>query len=277
MKSFVKWVGSKRQLLAIIKQYLPKKYNIYHEPFVGSGALLFELQPNDASINDLNKELINCYLSIRNYPREVIKYLSQFKDTESDYYYIRSLDRVPNANMTTIMGTNSFRAARMIYLNKTGFNGLYRVNKQGYFNVPYGKHGNYVPDVETIMEVSQYLKNNNIKYSNVDFEIAVKDAQKGDFVYFDSPYDTLSDTANFTAYTKEGFTRNDQIRLRDCFKELSDRGCYCMLSNAGTEFIKDLYKDFNIVDVQATRMLNCKGDKRGKVSEVLIMNYNNQI
>ena len=271
LKPFLKWIGGKRQLLPIIKQYIPKEYNTYFEPFVGAGAVLFELQPKTSVINDLNEELINCYIQIKQNPWFIVEYLKQFSQdySEQHYYQIRNIDRDDNWSDYSA----PFRAARMIYLNKTGFNGLYRVNKQGYFNVPYGKHSNYMPDIETIMQVSQYLKNNNVKFNNIDFELAVKQADKNDFVYFDSPYDIISDTANFTSYTKEGFTKDDQIRLRDCFKELSERGCCCMLSNAGTDFIKDLYKDFTIVDVEATRVLNCKSDKRGKVPEVLIMNY----
>jgi DNA adenine methylase len=273
IKPFLKWCGGKRQLLPIIRQYVPKEYNTYYEPFVGAGAVLFDLQPKKAIINDLNEELIDCYMSVRDNIEEVITYLKLFKDTKEYYYSIRELDRNPSMDMLNC----SFRAARTIYLNKTGFNGIYRVNKSGYFNIPYGKHEPYEPDIETIKAVSQYLKNNNVLIHSVDFEIAVEHTKAKDFIYLDSPYDTISDTANFTSYTKEGFTKDDQIRLRDCFKRMSDKDCYCMLSNAGTDFIKDLYKDFNIVDIEATRMLNCKGDKRGKVSEVLIMNYNNQI
>jgi DNA adenine methylase len=268
---FLKWVGGKRQLLPIIKQYIPKQYNTYYEPFVGAGAVLFELQPKKAVINDLNQELINCYRVIKDNLDELLKEFNRgYIDTEERYYAIRNWDRSYDYS-------NNFkswiRAARTIYLNKTDFNGLYRVNKNGYFNAPYGKHGNFKPDVENITEVNQYLINNNIIIYSVDFETAVEDAIEGDFIYIDSPYDTISDTANFTSYTKEGFTKEDQIRLRNCFKKLSERGCYCMASNAGTDFIEELYKDFNIVDIEARRNINCDGNKRGKVSEILIMNY----
>lgn len=275
MRSFVRWAGSKRQLLPTLKQYIPKEYNVYYEPFVGSGTLLFYLQPTNAIINDLNEELINCYRVIEDYPDKLIEELQRgYLDTEKRYYEIRKWDR--SFNWPTYFQPWE-RAARFIYLNKTGFNGLYRINKEGYFNVPYGKHGNFKPDIETIMEISKYLNDNNITITNVDFELAVKDTDKNDFIYFDSPYHPLSKTANFTNYTKDGFTKDDQIRLRNCFKELSERGCYCMLSNACTDFVKDLYKDFNIVEIEATRMINCDKNKRGKVPEVLILNYNNQI
>jgi DNA adenine methylase len=274
MKPFLKWVGGKRQLLPIIKQYIPKEYNTYFEPFVGAGALLFELQPKKAIINDLNQELINCYLSICSNVTAVLDYLNKMENIEDVYYKIRSLDREKDWDDYV----NTFKAARTIYINKNGFNGLYRVNKNGYCNVPYGRHENiFIPDKNNLLEASNYLSSIDLHIFNTDFKRVFEMTDANDFVYCDPPYDTISDTANFTSYTKEGFTKDDQIRLRDCFKELSNRGCYCMLSNAGTDFIKDLYKDFTIIDLQATRVLNCKGDKRGKVSEVLIMNYNNQI
>jgi DNA adenine methylase len=276
VKPFLKWVGGKRQLLPEIKKYIPKEYNTYFEPFLGGGAVLFELQPKKAVINDLNEELINCYKEIRDHPEQVRDCLRLFQseDCEKFYYNVRDMDLKDN----WYNQPNYWKAARIIYLNKTCFNGLYRVNKNGHFNVPYGKHKNKFDfDRENLYKIYQYLSNNNIKIHNVDFEIATEYTKEKDFIYFDSPYDTISDTANFTSYTKEGFTKDDQIRLRDCFKELSDRGCYCLLSNAGTDFIRDLYKEFNIVEVKANRAINCKGNRRGKVTEVLIMNYNNLI
>jgi DNA adenine methylase len=271
MNPVIKWVGGKRQLLPIIKQYIPKEYNTYFEPFVGGGALLFDLQPKKAAINDLNFDVYNLYKVIRDNPQELIDTLEQFKNTEEDFYKIRSWDRIENwqLNYTPVQ-----IAARMLYLNRTCYNGLYRLNSKGQFNSPYGHYRSV--SFNNLLEVSEYLKHNYICITNVDFVLAVQQATNNDFIYFDPPYDPVSDTANFTAYTKEGFDKLDQVRLRDKIIELSDRGCYCMLSNAGTDFIKELYRDFYIVDVQARRSVNCNGDSRGKVSEVLIMNYNNQ-
>lgn len=271
MNSFLKWVGSKRQLLPEIKKYIPKEFNFYYEPFLGSGAVLFDLQPKKAIINDTNKELINCYITIRDFPNEVIHELNHYFNTEKDYYRIRKWDQ---SNFWPDYFQTWERAARFIYINKNGFNGLWRVNKQNQCNVPYGKHeGKYKPDVETIMNVSNYLKNNDIEILNNDFEVVLENAKDKDFVYIDSPYDIISDTANFTNYTKDGFTKNDQIRLRNCFVRLSNEGCFCLLSNADTEFIRELYKDFEIISVEARRNINSDGNKRGKVGEVLVRNY----
>jgi DNA adenine methylase len=270
MKPPIKWVGSKRQLLPEIRKYYPKEFNFYYEPFLGAGSVLFDLQPKNAIVNDINEELINCYIQIKNNPDKVVDFLKQLPNTEQQYYHIRNLDKQDNYRLFN----DEFRAARFIYINKNGFNGLWRVNKQNKCNVPYGKHkSEYKPDVETIMNVSNYLQNNNINFFNIDFELVLKSAQKGDFIYYDSPYWPLSETSNFTNYTKDGFTKDDQIRLRNCFKELSERGCYCSLSNSYCDFILDLYKDFNIIEIQAKRNVNCDGEKRGKISEVLIKNY----
>ena len=273
---FLHWPGGKRQLLPEIKKYMPIQYNVYYEPFIGAGALLFELQPKIAIVNDFNDELINCYKTIKDNLDDIIKYLQPFQDTKKYYYSIRELDRNPNLDMAS----SAFQAARMLYLNRTCFNGLYRVNSKGYFNTPYGYHNerenfhrplNY--NFNNLKSVNQYLQNNSISFLNIDFSQAIQNANKNDFVYLDPPYDAMSNTANFTAYTAQGFDRDDQTRLFYTFKKLSDRGCYCMLSNAGTDFIKNLYKEFNIQEIKANRVINCKGDKRGKVSEVLIMNY----
>jgi DNA adenine methylase len=273
LKSPLKWTGSKRQLLPEIRKYYPKNFNTYYEPFLGSAAVLFDLQPKNAWVNDLNWELINLYSVIKNNLDELIHELETqcCIDTKERYYQIRKWDR-------SLQWPKYFQsweiAARTIYLNKTGFNGLYRLNKQGKFNVPYGKHETpFKPNIENLKEVSKYLNDNNIIMTFHDFELAVKDAEKEDFVYFDSPYYPISETSNFTSYTKDGFNKEDQIRLKNCFEELSNRGCYCLLSNSYCDFIKDLYKDFEIIEVKATRMINSKGNGRGKISEVLIKNY----
>ncbi len=235
-------------------------------------AVLFDLQPNNAIVNDINEELINCYTQIKDNPEKVIHELeTQCINTEERYYQIRNWDQ---SNFWPNYFQPWERAARFIYINKNGFNGLWRVNKQNKCNVPYGKHlGEYKPNIETITNVSNYLKNNNIEFLNVDFEQAIKNAHRLDFIYFDSPYFPISETSNFTNYTKNGFTKDDQTRLRNCFKKLSERGCYCLLSNSDTEFIRELYKEFNIIEVQAKRNINSKSDKRGKIGELLIKNY----
>jgi DNA adenine methylase len=273
IKPFIKWVGGKRQLLPEIRKYIPENFGTYYEPFVGAGAVFLDISPQRALISDANKELINCYQEIRDHYNCVISHLETFDDSEEAYYRIRDLDLHDNYGTYS----SSFKAARMIYLNKTDFNGLYRVNSKGHFNVPYGKHENkFVINYDGLKEISEYLNNNLIAITSDDFEKAVESALPGDFIYFDPPYDPVSETSNFTKYTSDGFTKQDQIRLRDCFVKLTERGCKCLLSNAGTDFIKDIYKDYNIVEVQANRAINSVGSKRGKVTEVLVMNYNNE-
>ncbi|NLE05829.1 MAG: DNA adenine methylase, partial [Crenarchaeota archaeon] len=269
IKPFLHWVGGKRQLLPEIKKYMPKQYNVYYEPFLGAGAVLFELQPKVAVVNDFNSELVNCYESIRDHLNHLLEEFNRgYFDNEKRYYEIRSWDR---SDKWPTFFQSWERAARTIYLNKTCFNGLYRLNSKGQFNVPYGKHKKlFEVEKDTLIDVSAYLDNNAITILNTDFSQVIKEANKNDFVYFDPPYDPVSDTSNFTNYTADGFNKDDQRRLYYAFKELSNRGCYCMLSNAGTDFIKELYRDFYIVDVQARRSVNCNGDSRGKVSEVLI-------
>jgi DNA adenine methylase len=270
---FLKWVGGKRQLLPELKKYIPE-FDRYFEPFVGAGALLFELQTKRAIINDSNFELIQCYLVIRDYSEELIKeFENGYFDTKEDFYRIRSWDR--SNNWPTMFKPWEI-AARTIYLNKMCFNGLYRVNSGGRFNSPYGKHKTgFNPDIDNIKAVSSYLSSNNVRILNDDFEAAVKDAGEGDFIYFDPPYDPISDTANFTSYTPSGFGKDDQIRLMRLCLELGKRGVKTMVSNANTSFITGLYNDFrfNFFEVQAKRAINSKGDLRGAVSEVIITNY----
>ncbi len=263
-KPFVKWAGGKRQILDKIKEFLPENFNTYYEPFVGGGAVLFELSPKNAVINDYNSELINVYNVLCNEEKfkQLCRALNSHETNHSEEYYyeVRNKDR----------NKGSFN--RTIYLNKACFNGLYRVNSKNEFNVPFGKKlkvNTYEGD--NLITVSNYLTMNNIKILNVDFEEAVKDAKKGDFIYFDPPYD--SDTSTFTNYTEYGFGKEEQKRLAKVYKELSDRGCYVMLSNHNTTLINELYKDFNIHVIEAKRNINANGKKRGKVEEVIITNY----
>ena len=266
----LKWAGGKRQLIPQIKKYIPDEYNNYFEPFVGAGALLFELQPQTAVINDFNDELINVYHVVKDNVDKLIDSLKLHINEEDYFYKIRELDRISEF----VQLDNIQKASRFIYLNKTGFNGLYRVNSKGQFNVPYGKYKKpLIVNEEGLRSLHEYLNKNNIMILNGDFEHAVSTAAKGDFVYFDPPYDPLTATSSFTAYSKEGFNRTDQERLYKVYKELDKRGCYVMLSNSSTDFIKDLYKEFNVNIVTAKRNINSKGTGRGAIDEVLITNY----
>jgi len=277
VRPFLKWAGGKRQLLPEIVKYLPKmtSKHTYYEPFIGGGALLFELQPPKAVINDSNKELINCYKVIRDSLDELIEELSKdkYSNSETSYYEMRDLDR--STKQYEILSEVE-KAARIIYLNKTCYNGLFRVNSQGQFNVPFGryKNPNFLDDA-VLRAVNKYLNSNNITLLNQDFAEAVKDAKRGDFVYFDPPYDPVSETASFTGYDVNGFNRDEQERLKEEFDALHKRGCKVMLSNSCTDFILDLYKDYQdtIIKVRATRSINSNALKRGRVDEVLVLNY----
>ena len=271
-KPFVKWAGGKRQILDKLKQYIPPKYNTYYEPFVGGGALFFELAPKNAVINDSNKELMNIYEVLCDHDKytKMCKILNQYEtlNNEKFYYEIRNKDKEKSFSRLC----DYKKAARTIYLNKSCFNGLYRVNKKGYFNVPYNKKDHInTYDGENLLTIHMQLTMNNVKILCIDFEESVKDAKKGDFIYFDPPYD--SETHTFNSYTEEGFGKKEQIRLSEVFKDLDKRGCYVMLSNHNTSLVNELYKDFNIHLIEAKRSINSKGNKRGKVEEVIITNY----
>lgn len=268
---FLKWAGGKRQLLPEIRKYLPEEMNgTYYEPFIGAGAVLFDVQPSKAVINDINSELVNTYLTIRDHIEELLSDLRKHEN-DSDYFYaIRDLDRKPIYEELTDVE----RASRLIFLNKTCFNGLFRVNKKGQFNVPFGKYKNpNIVNEDVVRAVHDYLANNEVTILNGDFADAVATAKKGDFVYIDPPYDPVSTTSSFTSYSLDGFGRDEQERLRDLVVDLDRRGCKVMLSNSATEYIKDLYKNFQIEIVGATRSINSVASKRGKIDEVLVMNY----
>ena len=272
-KPFVKWAGGERQILDKLIKYVPEDFNTYYEPFVGGGALFFELSPKNAVINDSNEELINVFRCIKD-EEKLTKMCNELNHHEANhseeyYYKIRNIDRDKNKFNRL---SDYKRAARTIYLNKACFNGLYRVNSKGEFNVPFGKKlkvNTY--EGQNIGIIHAYLNFNNIKILSIDFEEAVKDAKEGDFIYFDPPYD--SDTSTFNSYTEDGFSKDEQIRLSNVFKNLSDRGCFVMLSNHNTVLINELYKDFYIHKITAKRNINSNGKKRGKVEEVIITNY----
>ena len=267
---FLKWVGGKRQLIAAITDLLPDNIDTYYEPFIGGGALLFHLKPKKAVINDFNGELINVYKVIKEDVDSLLTDLQTHKN-ESEYFYdLRIKDRQAGFEKWTAVK----KASRVIYLNKTCFNGLYRVNRSGEFNAPFGRYKNpNIVNETTLRAVSQYLNDNDIQIHNEDFETVLKKVKKGAFVYFDPPYDPVSKSANFTGYVQGGFGEADQIRLRDLCVKLNKKGIRFLLSNAATSFIKDLYKDFDIQYVKAIRSINSNGKKRGGVDEVLIRNY----
>lgn len=270
VQPFLKWAGGKRQLLPEIKKYIPKSYNTYYEAFVGAGAVFFDQQPKKAVINDINSELINCYNVIKDLSIDLIEDLKKHKNTEKYFYTIRELDRTPQFKDLSPVE----RASRIIFLNKTCFNGLFRVNRQGQFNAPFGDyHKPNIINSETLKAINCFLNKSSVQILNTDFSLAVKDAKRNDFIYFDPPYDPVSDTASFTGYSSSGFGRDQQIRLRDLFDELTRKGCKVMLSNSATPFIADLYDDYNIKSIQANRNINSVGSDRKKVEEYLILNY----
>lgn len=277
LRPFLKWAGGKRQLLPEIRKYYPDKYGRYFEPFLGAAAVLFDLQPKKVTISDFNAELINVYKVIKNDSDELIKQLHNHRENNSEEYFyeLRAIDR--KEKFDELSSVN--KAARIIYLNKTCFNGLFRVNSQGQFNVPYGNYDNpLIVDEIVIKAVNNYLNSADIEIFNIDFEEAVVDAKKSDFVYFDPPYHPISDTSSFTGYNLQSFNEDDQIRLRDCCDDLIDRGCHILLSNSDTEFIRNLFSDesryqiYNINTVKARRSINSVSSGRGKINEVLISN-----
>ncbi|MFN6465215.1 MAG: DNA adenine methylase [Nostoc sp. DedVER02] len=272
VKPFLKWAGGKRQIVPLIENNLPINYNYqtYYEPFIGGGAVLFTLQPKRAVINDSNTELINCFEVIRDSVDELIENLKTHKNNEDYYYRIRDWDRQESFQNRTPVE----RASRIIFLNKTCYNGLFRVNSQGQFNVPFGKYKNpNILDLAVLKAVSKYLNENQITISNLDFQDVLKNAKKGDFVYLDPPYDPVSDTASFTSYSVNRFNKDEQIRLKETFDNLDKRGCKALLSNAYTNFIKDLYKDYEQIKISAIRNINSNAKKRGEVDEILVKNY----
>jgi DNA adenine methylase len=276
IKPYLKWAGGKRQLLSKIRKHLPGEGDnyTYYEPFVGAGAVFFSLQPARAVINDSNAQLILTYTVIRENVEELIGLLKTYQDrNDREFFYgIRNLDR----DAGTFDGlTNVEKAARMIFLNRTCFNGLYRVNGRGFFNVPRGKYKNpLICNEAALRRISVYLNTNEITILNGDFEDAVEGAGKNSFIYFDPPYHSPGNT-NFTGYQADGFGADAQRRLRDLTIRMTERGAKCLLSNADTEYIRALYDSdlFKIVSVQARRTINSNSSGRGDVNEVLIKNW----
>lgn len=264
----VKWVGGKRQLMFELLKNLPKSYNRYFEPFIGGGALFFELQPNNAYISDMNEELINLYSVVRDSVDELVHDLNKHEISKEYFLKIRNLDRMEKYFKLS----NIERASRFIYLNRTCFNGMYRVNSKGEFNVPFGNYKNpRIIDENNLLNCSELLKKTEIKCA--DFSEILSKVQKDDFVYFDPPYVPLNETSSFTSYTKDGFDIDMQFKLRDVCNELDSMGVKFMLSNSDTKLVNELYANYEIKKVFASRQINANADGRGKITEVLVKNY----
>ena len=269
---FVKWAGGKRQLIPQIRERMPEKYNDYYEPFVGGGAVIFDLLPVNALINDINKALINTYRTICNEPDAFLKEVNRldndmWEDGKKYYYSIREHynDKLMRSEYDVEL------AALFVFINKHCFNGLYRVNGKGLFNVPYNNSHRVSVDEDVIIATSEYLR--GVTIIDGDFEQACKNAKKGDFVFIDSPYAPL-DPTSFESYTKEGFDIESHKRLAKLYDELTARGCFCMLTNHNTELINELYgnKDYKIDVVSVKRMINSDASNRVG-EEVIICNY----
>lgn len=265
VRPFLKWAGGKTKLIQQYISYFPKEYKNYYEPFLGGGAVFFYLHPPTASLTDINAELVNAYCCVKNHVEELIDVLRfhQIRHCKDYYYQIRQAK----------VATSIEKAARLIYLNKTCFNGLYRENSQGGFNVPIGKYKNpTICNPVLLRSTSAHLQNAQIEVRHFE-DILNYARSSNDFVYFDPPYYPVSPTSNFTAYSRYSFSQDHQIKLREVFTELAQRGVKVMLSNSDCDFIRDLYSDFNIHLISAARLINSNVTKRGKITEVLITSY----
>ena len=277
-KPFIKWVGGKGKLVPELVASLPKQFGNYFEPFVGGGAFFLSLKQLDkistASINDINSKLILAYLQIQQNPNELItllkgietKYKKLSNEEQKEYFY--QIRKKYNEEVLDDIHT----AAYLIFLNKTCFNGMYRENSKGQYNIPFGDQKNpTICDKENILSVSECLK--NTKIANKSFDEVVEDCKEGDLIYFDPPYYPTNITSNFTSYNKNCFGPKEQELLRDVFVKLAKKGCFVMLSNSNTSFIEELYEGYHFSQIYAARSINSKGDKRGKVKELIITSY----
>ncbi|OCR02429.1 DNA methyltransferase [Oscillatoriales cyanobacterium USR001] len=264
-RPFLKWAGGKSRLIPQYSQHFPKQFTNYYEPFLGGGAVFFHLQPKSAVLTDINADLINTYCCVKDRVEELITYLKkhELRHNKEYYYDVRSYSCKKDIE----------RAARLIYLNKTCFNGLYRENSKGEFNVPIGKYKNpMICNADLLRSVSTLLQ--SVTIEKRPFEDVLHYANSAeDFVYFDPPYFPINDTSYFTSYSRDSFTKDDQVKLRDVFVTLASRGVKVLLSNSDCEFIRELYSGFKIKPILAARAINSKGKLRGKVAEVLIISY----
>lgn len=271
---FIKWAGGKTQLLKQFDRLFPIKYNRYYEPFVGSGAVFFHLLPSEAVLSDSNPNLIAVYQIIQHHLEELISFLYDLRERyhdmsaqeqEQEYYRIRELyNKTPSGALE--------KAALLIFLNKTGYNGLYRESKRGGYNVPFGRYDNpAIFDESNLRAVSQALQ--HVTLLNTDFNAVVDTAQEGDFVYFDPPYIPLTKTASFTSYTMGEFTQEQQRKLADVVRQLACKGVLVMLSNSSNDVVRELYRGWYVHEVKASRAVNSKPDLRGKIAELVVTTY----
>jgi len=273
-KPFVKWAGGKRQLMSELEKNFPTKFGTYLEPFLGGGAVMFDLLTKEhnlkCNVSDLNSDLVLSYVTIRDRLEKLIESLENHsknyhKDSTGYYYEVRNQE--PKNQIEKV--------SRLLFLNKTCFNGLYRVNSKGKFNVPLGRYTNpNIVNKENLQAVSKTLQSGKIKISCRDFSSIIKDAKKGDFVYFDPPYQPVSDTANFTSYTHRDFTEDDLERLADLANQLNSKGCNVMLSNSNSKTVKKLFSSvWKIKEIRANRAINSNSQKRTGHKEIIIKNY----
>ncbi|MFY9300064.1 MAG: DNA adenine methylase [Candidatus Nitrosotenuis sp.] len=273
-KPFVKWAGGKRQLIDVISENVPQEFGCYLEPFLGGGAVLFHLLQKNPQmrcrVSDLNSDLVLAYVTIRDRVEELIQSLQNHaknyhKNPDSYYYDVRQNE--PKNQIEKV--------SRLLFLNRTCFNGLYRVNSRGKFNVPLGRYSNpNIVNEENLLAVSHVLQSKRIQISCRDFAAVLQDAKKGDFVYFDPPYQPVSRTANFTSYTNKDFGYKDLKKLVAVSEKLADRGCKVLHSNSNTKEVQSLFsKDWEIVEISANRAINSDSTKRTGQTELLIKNY----
>lgn len=275
-RPFLKWAGGKSRVVSQLIELFPEKFNSYYEPFLGGGALYFRISPQSGRLNDLNCALIDTYTTLRDNPEALLKSLSKLQDQ------YRSLDTIDSKRRFYLVNRAEFnrlkkgsikKSALFIFLNKTGFNGMYRENSSGQYNIPFGKQENpLICDIENLRRVSKVLK--VIDITCTSYKDALAGASRGDLVYLDPPYYPISKTSNFTEYQAGGFSVKDQVELRDMFKTLDRKGCYVMMSNSACEEIKELYAGYNIYSVRVARAINSKAGKRGKIDEYVVTNYN---
>jgi DNA adenine methylase len=263
-KPFLKWAGGKTHLLPVLRQCLPATFQSYFEPFLGGGALFFGLGPDRAVLSDSNEELIQCYEVVRDSPDRLIDHLAGMRVSEKEFYRLRA---IAHATLPPVS-----RAARFIYLNKTCYNGLYRVNKKGQFNTPFGRYeAASLVEANNLLRASRLLQRATLRCA--DYRNTLEHAREGDFIYLDPPYLPVGRYSDFKRYTKESFYESDHIQLAQQFRRLADAGCVVLLSNSYHEKIASLYADFHQATVAAPRYVNCKGEGRGKIKELLISNY----
>lgn len=262
---FVKWVGGKRQLISELTSLLPRNFNRYWEPFLGGGAFFFALAPKAAFLSDINTELVLTYTVVRDKVSDLVEELSTYSYDKDLYYEIRNIDRDPERYAAL---SDVKRAARLIYLNRCGFNGLYRVNSKGIFNVPFGRYSNpTILNRSNLLLCSKALQ--GVEILNAQYLEIEGRVSKGDLVYFDPPYVPVSKSTSFTAYTKDGFGLQQQIELRDLCVRLRDRGVYVIASNSDTDTVRELYSDFDLYEVFAARSINSVASLRSGVGEII--------